>query len=50
MNEYSDAFFATIRKVGGNHVVTIPLKVVHFEGWVPGTELRVIAKKVLPKG
>jgi len=43
--EYSE-FLATIRKVGGNHVLTIPIKNIKFEGWEVGDELKVVAKKV----
>jgi len=49
MKEYCNEFFATVRKDGDSLVVTIPSRVIKFEGWKLGDELKITGKKVIPK-
>jgi hypothetical protein len=49
-NEYSDAFYATLRKTNaGTYEVTIPVRNIRFEGWEEGDELKLIAKRLKKK-
>ena len=46
----SDAFYVKVRKTEiGTYETTIPIKVIRFEGWKHGDELRIIAEKIKMK-
>ena len=49
MVEYCDSFLAKVRKANKNSCsleITLDYKVVKFEGWKEGDELRIVARKV----